>query len=157
MGFIIKENFLDKEFFNRLKDLIFSNDISWFFRSSMSEGDHYFFNHSFYNDYRPFSVFFDDFIYPVVKKLDAKGINEIRANLLIKQDKVYQSNFHVDKPYKCKTAVLYMNTCNGYTILKNQKIKCEENKILIFDSEIEHAIVSQTDTDRRIIINFNYF
>jgi len=53
-----------------------------------------------------------------------------------------------------------MNTCNGYTILdKKEKIKItsEENKILLFNSQIEHAAVSQTDVDRRIIINFNYF
>jgi len=42
-------------------------------------------------------------------------------------------------------------------MLKNKiKIKTEENKLLIIDTKTSHAAVSQTDTDRRIVINFNY-
>ena len=50
-----------------------------------------------------------------------------------------------------------MNTNNGHTLLKNKiKIKAEENKLLIIDTKTPHAAVSQTDKDRRIVINFNY-
>jgi hypothetical protein len=77
---------------------------------------------------------------------------------MIKHDKQYKSDYHVDFEYPCKTAILYLNTCNGYTEFnKKTKIKCEENKILIFDSNIEHCAVSQTDAEKRIVINFNYF
>ena len=117
-------------------------------------------NHCFYNYHTPQSIFFEELIIPILKKLNAVAISEIRANLVLKEDNPYQSNFHVDRPFECKTAILYINTCNGYTLLhedKKIKINCEENKILIFNSQIRHAVVSQTDVDRRIVINFNYF
>jgi hypothetical protein len=159
----IINNFLEKETFNNLKNTLFSNKINWFFLPNMTTNnnkDHYFFNHCFYNYYMPQSIFFEDLITPILKKLNAVAISEVRANLILKEDNSYQSEFHVDRPYECKTAILYINTCNGYTLLhedKKIKINSEENKILIFNSQISHAGVSQTDVDRRIVINFNYF
>jgi len=153
-------NFLNKEFFDSLKDLLFSNKINWFFLPHMTYNDHYFFNHCFYNLHVPQSSFYLEYIEPILIKLEAKAIIEVRANLQLKGANQYQCNFHVDRPFKCETAILYMNTCNGYTILdKKEKIKItsEENKILLFNSQTEHAAVSQTDVDRRIVINFNYF
>ena len=84
-------------------------------------------------------------------------ISEIRANLLFKTKKHMQSDFHLDKTFFCKTAIFYVNTNNGYTLLKdNTKIKAEENKVLIIDSKTYHAAVTQTDVERRVVINFNY-
>jgi hypothetical protein len=160
LDYKVIDNFLDKEFFNSFKNLLFSSDINWFWKNHMTEEDNYFFNHCFYIDNVPMSPFFGDYIFPILKKLNVHAILQIRANLLLKNKISYQSNFHVDSPFECKTAILYMNTCNGCTILdKNEKIKItsEENKILIFNSQIEHAAASQTDVDRRIVINFNYF
>ena len=82
-------------------------------------------------------------------------------NLITKDtNKQHVSNLHVDYTIKnCKTAIYYMNTNNGFTYLKADKdikVLCEENKIFIFDSKIEHASVSQTDENKRIVINFNY-
>jgi len=156
----IINNFLDKEVFNNLKNILFSNNISWFFHHQMTKNDKYFFNHCFYNHHTSQSIFFEDMITPILKKLNAVAIVEVRANLNLKENIHYQSNFHVDRPFECKTAVFYVNTCNGYTLLhedKKIKINSEENKMLIFNSQIKHAGVSQTDVDRRITINFNYF
>jgi hypothetical protein len=153
-------NFLEKETFNNLKNIMFSDKINWFFLPHMTTNDKYFFNHCFYNHYTPQSIFFEDIIVPILKKLNAAAIVEVRANLSLKENICYQSNFHVDRPFECKTAVFYINTCNGYTLLnedKKIKITSEENKMLIFNSQIKHAGVSQTDVDRRITINFNYF
>ena len=161
LDYKIINNFLDKEVFNNLKNTLFSNKINWFFLPSMTNNkDHYFFNHCFYNYYMPQSIFFEELIIPILKKLNVVAISEIRANLMLKKDNYYQSSFHVDRPFECKTAILYVNTCNGYTLLhedKKIKINSEENKLLIFGSQTKHAGVSQTDVDRRIVINFNYF
>jgi len=163
MGFVIKENFLDKDFFNDFKKILFSDDISWYFRKHLTSfnKDNYWFNHCFFNNSTVFSpILFDQFIKPILLKLNAKAAVEVRANCYVNKNVAYQSDWHVDRSFECTTAVLYMNTCNGYTLIdKDKKIKVnsEENKILIFNSQTEHAVVSQTDTDRRIIINFNYF
>lgn len=153
-------NFLPKEQFNIFKNILFSSDMSWFWREHMLEKDNYFFNHCFYKNDSPKSNLYDNFVVHILKELNYKSIIEARANLMLKKEKQYFSEYHVDRDFKCNTAILYMNTCNGYTLLdKNKKIKinCEENKILIFDSQIYHCAVSQTDVDRRIVINFNYF
>jgi len=154
------DNFLDKEVFNNFKNILFSNNINWFFLPHMTKEDNYFFNHCFYNHFVPQSPYYPEYIEPILKKLKVNAVCEIRANLSLKGTNQYQSNFHVDRSFECKTAILYMNTCNGYTVLdesKKIKINSEENKLLIFNSQIKHAAFSQTDVDRRIVINFNYF
>lgn len=153
-------NFLSKEDFINIKNLLFSNEIAWFYLNNMVEKDNGFFNHCFYNNFKPMSDFYFTHIISIINKLKVAAIIQIRANLLLKKETQYFSKFHVDAPFKCKTAVFYINTCNGYTILDEKlkiKIKCEENKMLIFDSNVFHCAASQTDVDRRIVINFNYF
>jgi hypothetical protein len=156
----IINNFLKTEDFLKIKNFLFSQLCPWYFKDSMTHKDSYFFFHCFYNHFAPQSSVFEELIQPIVKLLHCNSIIEIRANLMLKKEKQYSSNFHIDRGFSCKTAILYLNTCNGYTLLDNKeklKIKCEENKILIFDSHVRHAAVSQTDTEKRIVINFNYF
>jgi sulfur transfer complex TusBCD TusB component (DsrH family) len=60
-----------------------------------------------------------------------------------------------------KTAILYLKTTDGGTELKiNNEIKFikdEENKMLIFDSDVQHRGIVSKDSDFRYLINFNYF
>jgi hypothetical protein len=37
------------------------------------------------------------------------------------------------------------------------KIYPKENKILVMDGNTEHSAIPQTDTERRIVININYY
>jgi hypothetical protein len=153
-------NFLEDSLFKDLKKLLFSENINWFWKNHMTGNDNYFFNHCFYNHNEIQSTFFEPFIIPILKKLNCTQIIQVRANLLLKKEKSFQSNFHKDYNFNCNTSILYINTCNGYTVLdkiKQIKIDSEENKMLILNSQIEHASVSQTDVERRIVINFNYF
>ena len=85
----------------------------------------------------------------------------MKLNLTLKSSNPIESNFHNDNFFpNCKTAIIYINTCNGKTVIKIKKeieIKSEENKALIFNTNILHKVVSQTDLSRRIILNINYF
>jgi len=160
MKYKIIKNFLPIEQFKIFQSFLFSSEIPWFWANNMVKNDNYFFNHSFYRFDSPKSDLYNTFIVHILKKLNYKSIIEVKANLLLKKEKQYFSEYHVDRDFKCNSAILYMNNCNGYTILdKNKKIKinCEENKMLIFDSQIHHCAASQTDVDKRIVINFNYF
>ena len=71
------------------------------------------------------------------------------------------SSWHVDYDYKCKTAILYLNDCDGGTELQiNNKtifVKAEANKIVIFDTDIKHRALTSKNEPVRFIINFNYF
>tara|TARA_B100000900_G_C20339427_1_gene617574 strand:- start:289 stop:777 length:489 start_codon:yes stop_codon:yes gene_type:complete len=153
------KNFLDKKTFNKIKELMLSNTFPWFFHESQTSGktDSFFMSHNFYHNNRKNSIYYDLIIEPIIKKLNVRVIDEIRANLLFKTKQHIQSEFHVDKDYFCNTAIFYINKNNGYTLLKDKtKIKVEENKLLIIDTKTYHAAVTATDTDRRIVINFNY-
>lgn len=153
------KNFLDQDTFNKIQEIMLSDTFPWFFHEFQTSGkkDTFFMGHNFYHDHQKNSVYYDLVIEPILKKLKPNMISEIRANLLFKTKKHMQSDFHLDKTFFCKTAIFYINTNNGYTLLKdNTKIKVEENKLLIIDTKTYHAAVTATDTDRRIVINFNY-
>jgi len=158
---LIISNILDLNFFKKLQEQIFSEKIGWFFRENMTlSKDNSFFSHSFFDKFLPYSEFYIEYIIPIINELRFVALSEVRANLMIRKEKIYKSNFHIDRDYPSKTAILYLNTCNGYTVFDEEeqfKIMCEENKVVIFDSQISHSAVSQTDTERRIVINFNGF
>lgn len=159
------ENFLEDNFFEDLRKLIMESEFSWFQRNHMVNDDADdlgFFTHSFFNNYGVNCKYYDQFIVPILKKLNAHAPIQIRANLSPSCFyKGKKSTFHVDYKYPCKTAILYLNTCDGGTELKIdneiQLVKAEKNKMLIFDSNIEHAGTPSTDVDFRYIINFNYY
>ena len=55
------------------------------------------------------------------------------------------------------TAILYLNSNNGWTeFKKGGKVKSVENRIVIFDSNLEHQGVTCTDELQRVVLNFNY-
>jgi hypothetical protein len=161
---LIIQNVLDEEFFKKLQDKLFSTHFNWYFNQHMTRSDNnkddYFFSHLFYYDFLPRSDFYSEYIIPIMSKLRLNALIEVKANLMTKRNYVYESNFHTDRDYQCRTAILYLNTCNGYTVIDEDeqlKIKCEENKVVMFDSKLRHKAVSQTDSERRIVININGF
>jgi hypothetical protein len=164
MDYKVIDNFLDKVFFEDFKKKIFLDECPWYWRNnttSYHKDDPFYFTHSFYNNSQITSPLFNEYIVTILDKLDCFIPIQIRANLYTNQNKKVNSSFHIDYTLKQgKTAILYMNTCESETVLfknKKIKIKSKENRILIFDSLIEHSVIINTDVPRRIIINFNYF
>jgi len=156
------DNFLDEKVFSDLKAIMFGDDIEWHWLNNMTGKDSYFLYHNFYSYSEPKSSYYHNFFPYILTKLNYLSVVNIRANLMLKKEVVYKSEYHTDQQAEsCKTAILYMNNCNGYTNIKTDKlinkIDCKENRIVIFDSQLEHQAISQTDTERRIVINFNFF
>lgn len=155
------KNFLPKENFTQLYQLIINNDFPWRIRNKMTpDDDNYYFTYNFYNNFYQNSEYYFDYIIPILARLNCKAPIQIRANMVI--NKLFErSGWHIDYSYISTTAILYLNTCNGGTEFKiNNEIKfinAEENKIVIFPSNIEHRGCTSTDSDKRYIINFNYF
>ena len=74
----------------------------------------------------------------------------------------WSHNIQSDDPkLQHKTAIFYVNSNNGYTEFqigrKRKVVKSKSNHIVMFDSAIKHRAVSQTNSDRRIVINLNYY
>src|SRR6056300_947510 len=153
----IIDNFLDKEFFNQLQHLILGEHFSWFYNDyKVYKNDNDFqFTHTVIKDYKPTSTFIK-YINPILDKLNAKKTLQVKLNLQTKSNKIFKHSFHNDFN-DVTTAILYINTNNGKTIFKNgEEVNSIENRIVIFDSNLQHTGTSHTDTKRRVLINFNY-
>ena len=89
-------------------------------------------------------------------KLQIRRIRRITGVLSPRTVFNRKTGYHID--YRdMRTAIFYLNTNNGYTKFKGcGKVKSIENRIVIFDSNLEHQGVTCTDQKRRVVINFNY-
>ena len=156
---------MEPEFFKRLQELINYKDFNWHYHKNMtpnSKIDLGYFTHSFYNEHEINSDYYYKYILPILKELNASAVIQVRANMT---PSVFYKNkkceWHVDYPFVSKTAIFYINDCDGGTELKiNDKVvfvKAEANKVLIFDTSTLHRGTYSKDVDFRYIINFNYF
>tara|TARA_B110000977_G_scaffold53202_1_gene72318 strand:+ start:860 stop:1369 length:510 start_codon:yes stop_codon:yes gene_type:complete len=157
------DNFLDKAHFDTIKNTLTSFDMPWFYRDNMTSDDENgmcYFTHNFFLKNIIYSSFFN-LLEPLLDKLKIASLIEVRANMTISKTDQYESSWHVDNPYEnSKTVILYLTTCNAKTMINVEKeiieIDSVENRLLIFNTNILHKMISATDTKRRIIINLNY-
>ena len=103
------------------------------------------------------SKFYEKLI-PVLEKLDVKALVRIKANLYPNSEELHEHEAHTDTKYPHMAAILYINTCNGYTKLEDcTKIDSVANRILLFDPNKPHTPSTTTDQPVRVNININYF
>ena len=159
----ICNNFLDTKTFNELRDLIISNrDFPWFHELKVNDFQNNeslfsYFTHTFYLKNAINSNRYDN-VLPFLEKLEIKALIRVVANLYVKTDKIETHPFHIDYEFPHKGALLSLNTCNGGTILKNnKKIISVENTVIFFDASKPHASTSATDVKGRFNILVNYF
>ena len=102
--------------------------------------------------------------------LNISQLLRIKINIKMNScNKIFDYGFHIDhnihnidneiqNNYKLKTLIIYLNTCNGYTLFKHnkQKIYSEDNKAVLFDSNLYHSGSTTTNADKRIVLNINY-
>jgi len=121
--------------------------------------NNYQFAHMFYSEY---SVKSDSFqiILPIVKYLNPESLVRIKANLMPRTEFRHVFDYHTDTKIKSsgrKTAIYYVNSNNGVTILEDgTEIESIENRLVIFDQKISHTGTTCTDEKVRCLINFNY-
>ena len=156
----IYKNFLPKDIIKNLKDTIMGEYFPWYFNdyvSNFQKEDNFQFTFRFINDgdYVCWGEW-KNIIIPVLQKINHKKINRVKANLLVRTNKIIEHGFHTDQDTGT-TGILYLDNSNGYTKFENgKKIKSEENKYVEFNSTLKHTGSTCTDKKRRIIINFNY-
>jgi len=155
---------LEQEQFKKIKQFFFDINTSWFYQPKMitksSNDDRGFFSHALFHDSRITSNAFE-LMSPLLDSINAGPLINIRANLNVKYDIPQKSEFHNDYTYdESLTGIYYLNKCNGYTEFDNEektKVYSEPNKIVIFNCKLKHRMVSQTDENRRLLINLKYF
>ena len=163
----VNDNFLDYNSFFNIQQTFFSHDCKceWSdvvekdeLMAGVSELDNCQFVHGLYRGAMPQSRLFECIV-PLLDKLNVAAIIKIKANLNQRTSKIVEHGYHTDQRYPhSKTAIFYLNTCDGYTSFKNEGIvESVENRIVIFDSNKKHTGTSLTNDQRRIVININYF
>jgi hypothetical protein len=155
----IINNFLDKKYFDSLKNVFLSSAFPWYFSNGIVDrndgGIQY--THAFYKNNKVNSEHFH-LLENFLKLLKIKSLVAMKLNLLPKSDTIESHTFHTDVTFKCNTAIFYLNTNNGKTLFKNnKKIDSEENKLIIFNSNLEHTGTTTTDKPYRLVLNINYF
>tara|TARA_B100000614_G_scaffold10916_2_gene9566 strand:- start:414 stop:908 length:495 start_codon:yes stop_codon:yes gene_type:complete len=161
---IVIDEFIRKETFPQVQD-IFLNDKNFHWSwsnvvddNTCDEIDNHHFFHMFYYEHSPVSKYWS-YVVPILRKLDAKAIYSVKANCNVRTQNIVRHGFHVDVPanYNSKTAILYINTNNGYTEFENgERVESVANRLVLFDSELKHTGTTCTDQQRRVVLNLNY-
>ena len=161
---IIFENALDEVSFEKIYNFFIDKHTPWYYikkqvNNSIND-DRGFFSHIIFDENKIFSPAYD-LMFSFLEKINVVALIKLRANFNFKSDVRYESEFHTDFDYKeALTAILYLNTCNGYTEFnddKKTKIISKKNKLVIFNNKFQHKMVSQTDENFRLVINVNFF
>ena len=157
------DNFLPKENFNIIRDLMMGPNFSWYFQYNISDpnvetkNNLFYMTHKFYN-LEPHSNFYSIIRDNLLCFIKIKSLIRMHANFYPNQKTVNINEMHVDYNFKHKGAIFSINTNNGGTILKDKtKIDSVENRILFFDPSLEHDSENCTDQKARVNININYF
>jgi len=166
------ENFLSEEIFEQLEE-IFDSGVPWTFSDIVHQDDllcyqkyNYQYVHNVYYRQEPVSRYFNNVI-PFLTKLDARALVRCKVNSICREEEIVVHGFHTDMQYPeehstgldgMKTAILYLNTNNGYTCFKEgTKIESVANRCVIFPAHYKHSGTTCTDVPRRLAINLVYF
>ena len=159
MDLKVHKNFMGNFWFLKLKETLNLYNFPWYKGPILEENEKIQMVHKFYE----FGKVLSDYFYllnPCLELLNVKELARVKCNLILKTPKIEEHGFHIDYEVKEKfrTAILYMNTNDGYTIFKknNKKIKSVENKLIDFDGHLQHMGTSCTDSPYRMVINFVY-
>jgi len=159
MSIKIKNNFFKKDKFNRMKSIVTHPDFNWFLQSTVlttKKDKDIYFTHAFFIEDKICSPFYKEIVVPFIDKLKIKKLLRSKLNLYPKTNKKVIHGFHTDRTDKHNVVLFYFNTNNGQTLFKDQKVKSEDNRAVMFDGLLEHSSTTCTDKNYRITLNINY-
>jgi hypothetical protein len=164
MKYKIFKNVLSESDFKKLESIISSDGFPWYYSPTIaknSDNKRFYFSHMIYMNDKINSDYYN-LITPILDFISVKEsqLLRIKVNCFVRETKNFKSLKHIDDERKHKVFLYYVNSNNGYTILhlndKKIKVPSIKNTGVLFDGDIEHQAVSQTDTKVRHNININY-
>ena len=180
---IITDNFLAKEEFAQLRNIItnlsfdwhFSPDITYNNPEGLEQPNPGMWVHKIYDENVPFASPLAPHLPSILEQLNPEftpkygsstvvHLAHIRINLNCRLPEPYKYMYHCDMSLEdhvsaqWTASILYINTNNGYTELEGarQRIESVANRLVSFPTNTKHRIVTQTDEPTRYVINFNY-
>ena len=164
--FSIIDDFLPQKEFNEIQSAIMNHKTpQWVYTPNVANNEdestanwkYFYFVHIIYDQGIVRSPIYNTCV-PILNKLDVKALMQIKANLFPNSEKVHEHDKHIDYSWTHKGAILYINSCNGYTKLEDgTKVNSVANRILLFDASIPHVSTTTSNQTARFNINFNYF
>ena len=161
----IIDNFIDLKLFQKIKNFFLDENTPWYFKKEdtpdNSNNKNGFFCFCYYNHATPKHPFFYEHIAPILEKLNAFSVLQVRTNLVFRDKDCVSSNWHTDyKSSIATSAILFFNNCNSKTELqlddKVISVNSVENRLVKFKSSIKHRVIYQDDIHKRLVLNFNY-
>ena len=159
------DNFLDEEYFQYLYEKITDQrNFGWQFQTQVATHDqreelslhHYYFVHSLYYDYEVESEHYQDF-HPLFRQLKVQFLHRARVLLYVNQGKQWIHDRHIDTPVTSNTALIYMNTNDGFTEFETgERVDSIKNRLLLFDGSVPHSSSTPTDCRERMLISVTY-
>ena len=168
----IIDNFLPEEDFKKIVNAVSGPDINWHYSYSVADGsqeeDDMYFIHLLYMGLAempkdgimpppPKNSDYYHLFEPLFKKLpDFKLLMRVKINLYGRTPEIVHHPDHIDMKQEHKGAVFSLNTCDGATIIGNEKFDSVANRILFFNPTHPHHSTSTTNVKRRLNVNINY-
>jgi hypothetical protein len=158
----IIDNILSKKNFLTIQNY-FLNNLNWSYNRNIVNDektnymlDNYMFNHIFYRN-NPFTISKDiQLIAPIFDELNILELYRCKSNFYSRTNEIIRHNYHTDMNFKHLVALYFVNSNNGLTIIKDVvEVESIENRLLIFDGDLEHASTTASD-NIRINININF-
>ena len=166
-GIEVIDNFLTKDEFQKLYDGMVNSRFQWGMGEAVREETStvpYNYNwqmyHMFY--YTPNIMNLDTMplLQDIFPKLNIGVLIKAKANCNFVTEKIIEHGMHVDVSELaniCTTAILYLNTNDGYTIFEDgTKVESVANRLVKFPTGLMHTGTSCTNSPNRLVINFNY-
>ena len=127
-------------------------------KTDKDDNRNYYFLHLLYNHDTPISSSFA-YIMNILGKYipDLRSLIRVKVNLFPWTHEIYEHSKHVDYDFTVKSALISINTCNGYTRLDSDTtVDSIANRMLIFDSSNPHNSTTTSNAKGRFNLNINY-
>lgn len=163
MTYEVIDNYLPDADFTRIQRTLMGPDFPWYLNNNIIRPTDPFHKndfqlvHALYNQPAQASPFLQ-VLDPLIGAINPKALIRIKANLGPITAEHYETGYHNDYPFPCKTACFYINTNNGYTKFETgEVVESVANRLMIFDSNMRHTGATQTDEKVRVVLNLNFF
>jgi len=176
MRYKVIDNFLEKEAFEYLQNLIISSngddkDFPWKIITDVASKSYdesynpeiekqlwnWYAIHPIYKTL-PESPYFDDILNIFQNKWSVKSLIRIKINFYPYTHEIKEHAKHQDYDFSHHGAVFSLNTCDGFTRMSNgDKVDSVANRMVFFDASEYHNSSTTSNAKGRYNINFNYF
>tara|TARA_Y100001949_G_C15814190_1_gene254819 strand:+ start:95 stop:616 length:522 start_codon:yes stop_codon:yes gene_type:complete len=165
-------DFLPKQNFDRLSQIIFAPTFSWYLTTSVASpylkskenSKLFYMSHLVYEKEKYVKVNLNDqaIIDLLLEKLAPEEGNlqliRMKINFYPNTTELHEHDYHRDYEYSHMGAILSLNTCDGYTKIRETDTKYYSwaNTLLSFNPSEDHCSTTTTNAIGRFNININY-